>query len=168
MAATFATMLPRNESPEATDGYYGYYCVTNVDGTHEKAVMDIIVRDFFPQGMKRRLKALDVWAKAVEAQFPGGKVTVKSHCSYTNMREEIEKNPGVFKVLQKAAKNLAISFTVNPIRGGTDGSALTEMGIPTPNIFTGGYNFHSRSEWAAVDEMTLATKLVIETISLWA
>jgi tripeptide aminopeptidase len=84
------------------------------------------------------------------------------------MRESIEKNPEVFKILQKAAKNLSIPYAINPIRGGTDGSALTEMGVPTPNIFTGGYNFHSRSEWAAVDEMALAGKLVIETISLWA
>jgi tripeptide aminopeptidase len=167
MAATFAAMLPRNESPEATDGYYGYYCVTNINGTHEKAKMDIIVRDFFKKGMERRLKAIDQWAKAVEAQFPEGKVTVKSHCSYTNMREGIEKNPGVFKVLQRAAKNLGIEYVINPIRGGTDGSALTELGVPTPNIFTGGYNFHSRAEWASVDEMALAAKLVIETISLW-
>jgi tripeptide aminopeptidase len=167
MAAAFASLLPRNESPEATDGYYGYYCVNNIVGAHETAKMDIIVRDFAKKGMERRLKALDVWAKAVEAQFPGGKVTIKSRLSYTNMREGIEKNPGVFKILKKAAENLSIKYEVNPIRGGTDGSALTELGVPTPNIFTGGYNFHSRSEWASVDEMALATKLVIETISLW-
>jgi tripeptide aminopeptidase len=167
MAAHFACMLPRNESPEATDGYYGYYCVTHSTGSHESATVDLIIRDFEKKGMARRLKALETWAKAVEAQFPGGVVTVESRCSYRNMREAIDKNPASFKVLKKAAKNLDIPYNINPLRGGTDGAALTEMGIPTPNIFTGGYNAHSRAEWASVDEMARATKLLVEIIRLW-
>jgi tripeptide aminopeptidase len=168
MAAQFACMLPRNESPEATDGYYGYYCVTKSTGTHEHATMELLVRDFERRGIVRRLKALDDFADAVEAQFPGGTVTVTSEFTYSNMLAGINKNPRVFRVLGKAADHLGVNYVVNPIRGGTDGSALTEMGIPTPNIFSGGHNFHSRSEWASVDEMALAAKMVMETARLWS
>jgi tripeptide aminopeptidase len=167
MAAAFAVMLPRSESPEATDGYYGYYCPMAIKGDHENASLELLVRDFDRAGIQRRLEALESFARAVEAQFPGGKVTVNAKSQYINMREKIETRPEVLELLKNAASNLGVKFKLKPIRGGTDGSRLTELGIPTPNIFTGGRNFHSRVEWAAVSDMVTAGKLVIELIRLW-
>jgi tripeptide aminopeptidase len=167
MAASFAVMLPRSESPEATDGYYGYYCPLELSGNLENARVEIFLRDFEGDGIKRRLAALEAMAKAVEAQFPGGQVIVKNNPQYYNMKGEIDKKPQALKRLKAALDNVGIDWQLKPIRGGTDGSRLTEMGIPTPNIFTGGRNFHSRLEWVAVSEMCAACKVVIELIRLW-
>jgi tripeptide aminopeptidase len=167
MAASFAVLLPRSESPEATDGYYGYYCPMEIKGDLENASLEVFLRDFDREGMDRRLGALEAIAKTVEAQFPGGKVTVKAQNQYYNMKEKIDRAPEVLEILKKAAANTGVEFRFKPIRGGTDGSRLTELGIPTPNIFTGGRNFHSRLEWVSVPEMVRACKLTIELIRLW-
>jgi tripeptide aminopeptidase len=162
MAADFAALLPRNESPEATDGYYGYYCLMDMAGNQEKARLTLILRDFEEAGMRRRLAALEHFARAVEARFPGGAVTIDAQETYRNMKEKIAAVPEVMDKLKKAAEAAGSGFTLKPVRGGTDGARLTELGIPTPNIFTGGYNFHSRAEWASLEEMTKACEVVIE------
>jgi len=167
MAATFATLLPRSESPEATDGYYGYYCPMEISGDLEKAALEVFLRDFDADRMKGRLSALDSFAKTVEAQFPGGKVIVNSRPQYYNMKFKVDEKPDVLEKLKKAMENTGIEWRLKPIRGGTDGSRLTELGIPTPNIFTGGRNFHSRLEWVSVSEMCAACKVIIELIRLW-
>ncbi|MDR1429435.1 MAG: peptidase T [Spirochaetaceae bacterium] len=168
MAAYFAALLPRTESPEATDGYYGFYCLSSLKGTHEKAELELIIRDFDHDKAKKRVSNLDTFAKAVEAQFPGGKVTVTSKLQYLNMKEKIDKRPEVLERLIQAAKNLGIPIHLKPIRGGTDGSRLTELGVPTPNIFTGGRNFHGPAEWASIPDMLAASKLVIELARLYS
>jgi len=166
MASTFATLLPRSESPEATDGYYGYYCPMEISGDLEKATLEVFLRDFDAGGMDRRLAALDVFAKTVEAQFPGGRVIVKKQAQYYNMKAKIDTQPEVLDKLIQAARKAGIECRLVPIRGGTDGSRLTELGIPTPNIFTGGRNFHSRMEWISVSEMRTACRVIIELIKL--
>jgi len=103
----------------------------------------------------------------VEAQFPGGKVNVDWKFQYYNMKEKIDSRPEVFAKLEEAARLTGVEFTLKPIRGGTDGSRLTELGIPTPNIFTGGRNFHSQDEWVSVTEMETACRLVIELVRVW-
>lgn len=167
MAASYAALLPRSESPEATDGYYGYYCPMEIQGNLESASLELLLRDFDRKDMDRRLAALDVFAKAIEAQFPGGKVTVKAKMQYVNMREKIAERPKVMEMLKQAFDNAGVEYRLRPIRGGTDGSRLTELGIPTPNIFTGGRNFHSRLEWVSIPEMAAACRVVIELIRLW-
>ena len=167
MAASFAVMLPRSESPEATDGYFGYYCPMELAGDLETARMEIFLRDFENSGIERRLAALQAIAKAVEAQFPGGQVIVKASPQYYNMHDKIDKQPQALERLKTALGNIGIEWRLKPIRGGTDGSRLTELGIPTPNIFTGGRNYHSRLEWVSVNEMCAACKVVIELIRLW-
>jgi len=167
MAASCAVMLPRSESPEATDGYYGYYCPMELSGDLENARVEILLRDFESDGIKRRLAALEAIARTVEAQFPGGQVIVKSSPQYYNMKEKIDRQPQALERLKTALDNIGIEWRLKPIRGGTDGSRLTELGIPTPNIFTGGRNFHSRLEWVSVGEMCAACKVVIELIRLW-
>ncbi|GMO48553.1 MAG: peptidase T [Termitinemataceae bacterium] len=166
MAATFSTMLPRNESPEATDGYYGYYALMEISGNHENASAHLILRDFDNKGMKRRLDTIDALAAAVLSQFPGGTVSIDKKHSYSNMKEKIDQSPDVLEKLKTAARNCGIKYTFKPIRGGTDGSRLTQLGIPTPNIWTGGRNFHSRDEWVSVPDMLAASKVVLELVSL--
>jgi tripeptide aminopeptidase len=167
MASTFATLLPRSESPEATDGYYGYYCPMEISGDLESAALEVFLRDFDADSMKRRLAALKTFAETVEAQFPGGKVIVNPLPQYYNMKFKIDEKPDVLEQLKKAMENAGIKWRLKPIRGGTDGSRLTELGIPTPNIFTGGRNFHSRLEWVSVGEMCAACRVIIELIRLW-
>ena len=166
MAASFAVLLPRSESPEATDGYYGYYCPMEISGDLENASLEVFLRDFDSDSMKRRIESLNAFAKTVEAQFPGGKVIVKTEPQYYNMKFKIDEKPNVLDRLKKAMNNSGIEWHLKPIRGGTDGSVLTELGIPTPNIFTGGRNFHSRLEWVSVSEMCAACRVIIELIKL--
>jgi tripeptide aminopeptidase len=166
MAAAYAAMLPRSESPESTDGYYGYYCPMEIQGTLESARLEVFLRDFDREGMRRRISGLEAFAKAVEAQFPSGKVTVEPRLQYLNMREKIEARPELMKTLKRAFENAGVEPRLKPIRGGTDGSRLTELGIPTPNIFTGGRNYHSRLEWVSVPEMAAACRVLIELIKL--
>ena len=167
MAAHYAVLLPRSESPESTDGYYGYYCPTEIKGTLGEASLEVFIRDFDNDEALKRIENLKLFARTIEAQFPGGRVTVESRLQYYNMKKKVDAQPRVFNILKQAADNLGISFNPKPIRGGTDGARLTEMGIPTPNIFTGGRNFHSCVEWASVEDMVAASKLVIELIKIW-
>jgi len=167
MAAAFAVMLPRAESPEATDGYYGYYCPIEISGGLESAELEIYIRDFDLERAKKRAAALETFARAVEAQFPGGKVRVEWKVQYYNMKEKIDSRPEVLSKLEEAARLAGVEFTLKPIRGGTDGSRLTELGIPTPNIFTGGRNFHSLDEWIPVSDMEAACRLAVELVRVW-
>jgi tripeptide aminopeptidase len=168
MAAAFVTMLPRNESPEATDGWYGYYNAHEISGGVEHAKVELLLRDFDDAGMERRIEAVKAIAKAVEAQFPGGSVELAIEKQYLNMRKKLDERPEVLERAMEASRRAGIEPWIKPIRGGTDGSRLTEMGIPTPNIFTGGYNYHSRFEWASAAEMTLAVETILELVKLWA
>jgi tripeptide aminopeptidase len=137
-----------------------------ITGDLEKARLEVFLRDFDSGNMKRRLDALETFAKTVEAQFPGGKVIVKTQSQYYNMKSRIDEKPEVLEKLKQAMGNLGIEWRLKPIRGGTDGSRLTELGIPTPNIFTGGRNFHSRLEWVSISEMCAACKVIIELIAV--
>jgi tripeptide aminopeptidase len=168
MAASFVTMLPRNESPEATDGWYGYYCPLEIAGGLESATVELFLRDFSQAGMEARIAAIHAMAKAVEAQFPLGAVTLSVAKQYVNMREKLDERPEVLGRLMEAARLAGAEPFIKPIRGGTDGARLTEMGVPTPNVFTGGYNYHSRYEWASVAEMVVAVDTVLELVQLWA
>ena len=168
MLSAFVNFLPQTESPETTDGYQGFYAPMQISGGIEQSNLLIFNRDFTMEKMQRRLDNIDIFAKAIEAKFPGGKVDVKHTKQYVNMKEKLDQNPLVVEKLTEAVKNLDITPSFSPIRGGTDGSRLTEMGIPTPNVFTGGHNFHSRSEWASLEQMAAASKTVIELVKLWS
>jgi tripeptide aminopeptidase len=168
MAASFVSMLPRSEAPESTDGWYGYYCPFEISGGLESARVEVFLRDFSQAGMEARLAALRALAAAVEAQFPLGKVRLAETRQYVNMRERLDRRPEVLERLMEAARRAGAEPYIKPIRGGTDGARLTEMGVPTPNLFTGGYNYHSRYEWASVAEMALTVETLVELVKLWA
>jgi tripeptide aminopeptidase len=168
MAANFVSMLPRSESPEATDERYGYYAPLEIEGNPEKARIEVYLRDFEKEDMERRKQALASWAAAVIAAFPGGTVEVSVKDQYANMREHISSMPEIMEKLEAAIRLAGLEPERKIIRGGTDGSRLSEMGIPTPNIFTGGYNFHSRLEWACLETMAEAAETLVHLVVLWA
>jgi len=118
--------------------------------------------------MQERIAALKAFAAAVEVQFPGGQVKLAITQQYLNMKQKLDAQPAVLEKLERAIKTAGFEPVMKPIRGGTDGSRLTEMGIPTPNLFTGGYNYHSRFEWASVSEMALAVETIINLVLIWA
>ena len=168
MAASFIAMLPRSESPEATDGRYGFYCPTEVSGTISDARLTVIVRDFDDATARRRLDYLDGLAKTIEGAFPGGQVRLETVRQYMNMDEYLRPHPQVLARLKEAVRLTGMEPTLQAIRGGTDGARLSERGIPTPNLFTGGQNLHGRYEWIALCAMVRACKSLINLVQLFA
>ncbi|MDC7246618.1 MAG: peptidase T [Sphaerochaetaceae bacterium] len=167
MASSFITMVPKNESPEATDGRYGYYCADDIKGTLEHTSVTFHLRDFERGELDRRIEALKSLASTTEKLFPGGKVTVEEKIVYTNMADYIKKDPKVMESIFASGKEAHIELQEKLIRGGTDGARLSAMGIPTPNIFTGGHNLHSRYEWLALDDAVDCASLITEIVRYW-
>jgi tripeptide aminopeptidase len=168
MAARFLALLPGSESPQATDGRYGFYFPLEIAGSLERAGVEIYVRDFEDAEALRRLEALRRIAQAVEAAHPGGRVEVATEKQYSNLRRYLEPVPQVLSLLEQAIRETGIEPERRSIRGGTDGARLSEHGIPTPNVFTGGHNFHSRQEWAALPAMVRAVEVAVNLCRLWA
>ena len=160
MASKFLENLPHTEFPETTDGYEGFFAPIEISGSVEKAQVYILLRDFEEGGIEKRIFQIKKIAESVEFAT-GGKVSVQIKEQYKNMKNVLEKSPETVELLKKAYENSGITPNFIPIRGGTDGSRLSEMGIPTPNIFTGGHNFHSRFEWASLNQMTQAANVLI-------
>lgn len=168
MAAQFINLLPRNESPEATDGRYGNYWTQRMAGTTESAELDIMIRDFDLPEAKRRCEAVEKMGAAVEAAFPGSRVEVAIDQLYLNMKEEADKRPSVMARLEKALDECGVIPVKKSIRGGTDGARMAETGVPSPNIFAGGVNFHSRREWVALLAMEKAVNVIMSLCRLWS
>lgn len=168
MAATFLSMLPASESPEATDGRFGYYCPVEIKGGLEQAEIDIFIRDFERSGIARRLDVLRSIAHAVQTLYHPGKCELEEKHQYSNMNDYISKDPLVSELLLEAVRRGGMEPRPKVIRGGTDGAHLSEMGVPTPNIFTGGHNYHSRLEWAAFSTMEKAVVTLLNLVELWA
>jgi tripeptide aminopeptidase len=168
MAARFVNMLPAGESPEATDGRFGYYCAMDIKGSLEEAVTEIFLRDFSEEEITRRRDALRIFASAVEKAFPGGRVQLKEEEQYRNMKSAFQKDARILAYLDRAVRETGIEPLYKSIRGGTDGARLSEKGIPTPNIFMGGENFHSRTEWVSLSAMARAARTVVNLTRIWA
>lgn len=162
MAAAFVTALPASEAPEATEGREGYFCPIEMSGGVERASVTVFLRDFERDAMERRIARVDGIAEEIRARYPGGKIEVRKTRQYLNMRDRLRDSPGIVERLADAVRAAGIEPVLKPIRGGTDGSRLTEMGIPTPNVFTGGHNYHSRTEWASLDQMEITVRTLVE------
>ncbi|MFO7780426.1 MAG: peptidase T [Spirochaetia bacterium] len=167
MAGEFLAMLPRSETPEATDGRYGFYCPLESSGDMGSAYVDLLIRDFEMKEVERRIEALHAIARAVEAGFPGGSVRVEATEQYRNMRDILQDHPRTVSHAKEAIAETGMEPKLEIIRGGTDGSRLTQMGIPTPNIFTGAQNMHGRHEWVALPAMVRSAKTILNLIRLW-
>jgi tripeptide aminopeptidase len=168
MAASFLNLLPGAESPQATDGRYGFYFPLEISGGIEETTLEIYLRDFEETEVRRRAAALESMARAVEAAFPRGKVEIKVEKQYANLRPFLEGVPEVLIHLERAIRDTGIEPEYKIIRGGTDGARLSELGVPTPNVFTGGHNYHSRQEWAALPAMVRAVNTAVNLCRLWA
>ena len=168
MAARFLNLLPGAESPQATDGRYGFYFPLEISGGIEETTLEIYLRDFEEAEVQRRAAALESIARAVEAVFPRGRVEIQVEKQYGNLRRYLQGVPEVLTHLEQAIRETGIEPVYRIIRGGTDGARLSELGVPTPNVFTGGHNFHSRQEWAAVPAMIRAVSTAVNLCRLWA
>jgi len=168
MAARYVGLLPGAESPQATDGRYGFYVPMEIRGNVEDAEVEVFLRDFEEAEVKRRADVLKKMARAVEALHPGGHVKVKLKKQYANMHKYLTGDPRVLGLLEEAVRATGIEPVREIIRGGTDGARLSELGIPSPNVFTGVHNMHSRTEWAALEAMVRASQTVVGLARLWA
>ena len=169
MASAFINAIPQAESPEATDGRYGYYCAQSASGNATDMDVTVYLRDFDYDGLLRRIEVLQSLGKTVELLYAGGKVSVDSKISYLNMGEAAKKDPWAVEAIFKAGKALGQPLHTEIIRGGTDGSRIAQIKcIACPNLYTGGHNYHSRFEWAALDAMNDSVALIIEIARQWA
>ncbi|MCR4676057.1 MAG: peptidase T [Sphaerochaetaceae bacterium] len=168
MCSAYVNALPQAESPEATDGRYGYYCAHEVKGTASSLDLEILLRDFDFDRLQERIKALKSLAKTMELLYKGGKISVKSSISYRNMAQASANDPKALEAVFEAGKALGQPLVTELIRGGTDGARIAESGIACPNIYAGGHNMHSRFEWVGVDAMNDASLLIVEIVRQWA
>lgn len=167
IANQYAIMLPRWETPEHTEGYEGFYHLTSIEGTVEKTVLTYIIRDHDRDRFERRKKELEHLTRKINNEFPGV-AEIEIHDQYYNMREKIEPVIHIVKVAEEAMRRAGVTPSVVPIRGGTDGAQLSFKGLPCPNIFAGGLNFHGRYEFVPVRAMEKATAVVVEIARLVA
>ncbi len=168
MAGSFLCMIPRAESPQATDGRFGFYFPAEASGTVESAEIEVFIRDFDDDECLRRIEVLKAAAQTLRSAYPGGSIAVTAEKQYANMKRRLDERPEVLDRLMQAVKLAGLQPKLEPIRGGTDGARLTEMGIPTPNLFTGGGNYHSRMEWVSVTGMVKAAETLVHLAGLWA
>lgn len=167
IANQFAIMLPRWETPEHTEGYEGFYHLIGFDGTVEKTVLTYIIRDHDTDRFERRKKELEHLTRKINKEFPDC-VSIDIKDQYFNMREKIEPVMYIIDIAEQAMKNAGVEPIVQPIRGGTDGAQLSFKGLPCPNIFAGGINFHGRYEYVPVRAMEKATDVIVEICKIVA
>lgn len=168
MASYFMELLPNDGlSPETTEGREGYVHCTAINGNEEQTTLKFIIRDFIDTKLKEFEDLLKELVDKTVAQFPGSSADFKVIEQYRNMKNVLEKYPEVEENALEALSRLEIKPIQHPIRGGTDGSRLSFMGLPTPNIFAGGHNFHAVTEYVAIQDMEMATKTIVEICKVW-
>ena len=161
VATQFAIMLPRWETPEHTEGYEGFYHLVGIEGEVEKTVLTYIIRDHDRDRFERRKKEFEHLTRKINKEFPEC-ATLELKDQYYNMREKIEPVMHIIDIAEQAMKNVEVVPNVVPIRGGTDGAQLSFKGLPCPNIFAGGLNFHGRYEFVPIESMEKAMQVVVE------
>lgn len=161
IANQFMTMLPRHETPEHTEGYEGFYHLVGMEGTVEKSTLSYIVRDHDRDRFERRKKEVQHIVNKINAEFGENTAELEMKDQYYNMREKVEPVMHIVDLAFQAMEQAGVKPKVKPIRGGTDGSRLSYEGLPCPNIFAGGHNFHGRFEFVPVQSMEKAMQVVI-------
>jgi tripeptide aminopeptidase len=167
-AARFIDRLPQEAmSPETTDGHEGFVHPYVVTASVETTSVRLLIRDFVTAALEEKEAALEALARAVAAGYPGMRVEVKVEESYRNMKEVLDRHPAVVEHAREAIRRAGLEPRSHPIRGGTDGSRLSFMGLPTPNLFAGEHNFHSRLEWVSVQDMEKAVEVIVQLCRVW-
>lgn len=165
VANQFAIMLPRWETPEHTEDYEGFYHLIRINGSVEETELTYIIRDHDRDRFERRKKEFEHLTRKINNEFPGC-ATLEIKDQYYNMREKIEPAMHVIDIAMEAMAKAGIKPKVQPIRGGTDGARLSFMGLPCPNIFAGGMNFHGRYEYVSIQAMQAAQNTIVEICKL--
>ena len=169
LGARLIERLPREErSPETTEGREGFVHPLRFTGTTAETELRFIARDFDAAKLEEHEQLLRKLAEELAAEEPRARVTVTVDRQYGNMKEFLERDPGVAEAADEAARRVGVEPRREPIRGGTDGAMLSARGLLTPNIYTGGQQFHSVLEWASVQDMALSAATVVELVKLWA
>lgn len=168
IAMEFHAKLPADEAPEYTEGREGFYHLIRFEGDVEHARMQYIIRDFDREKFEDRKAYLAHVAAELQAAYGEERIRIEMNDQYYNMRDKIEPVREIIDIAEEAMRSLGIEPVIRPIRGGTDGSQLSCMGLPTPNLFTGGENFHGRYEYVSVDVMAKAAETVIEIVKRFA
>lgn len=159
--------LPKDMSPETTEGYQPFIHPTSATGNITEATIKFILRDFKTEGLTKQREILESIIADVQKMYPRAKIALETKVQYRNMFDELEKNPKGLDYLWKSSEQTGVKPYWKPIRGGTDGSRLTEMGLPCPNIYTGGQNFHSRTEWVSIDALTKTVETLVNLVKIW-
>jgi len=168
IASRFISELPEYQTPEHTEDREGFYHLSQLSGNVEKATASIILRDFDSKENEKRKAYLNQLKDLYELKYPGLKIEIQYLYQYKNMLTYLEKQPEVIDFAREAVKIADIDLNIHLIRGGTDGARLSEMGIPTPNLFTGGKLFHSRKEYIPTISMQKACEVIIHLAELWS
>ncbi|EID86306.1 peptidase T [Treponema sp. JC4] len=163
MAGKFLSLLPHTRTPETTENYEGFIAPMEVAGSIDTCKVQLLLRSFTPEEIELEKKIVSDCAEAAAISF-NGKVEVNFREQYKNMKEKMTQHPEVLEKLRAAFREAGVAIVEKPIRGGTDGSRLTEMGIPCPNIFTGGHKYHSRYEWVSLNQMAKAADILINLV----
>ncbi len=168
VAVELNALLPAWERPEHTEGYEGFFHCTNLTGTVEKAQISYIIRDHDSEKFKARKALMESAVEFLTRKYGEGVVTLTLKDSYYNMRSMVEPHPQLIEKAIEAMQQADVKPLVKPIRGGTDGARLSFMGLPCPNLFTGGMNFHGRFEYCSLTTMRKATQVILNLAQLWA
>jgi len=167
-AARFIDRLPHDRlSPETTDGHEGFVHPYVITAGVQTTSVRLLIRDFVTAALREKEQALEALAREVAAGYPGIRVEVTVDESYRNMKEVLDRYPAVVDHAREAIRRAGIEPITHPIRGGTDGSRLSFMGLPTPNLFAGEHNFHSRLEWVSVQDMEKAVEVIVHLCQVW-
>jgi len=168
IAAAIIDRLPKDTcSPETTEGKHGFLHPIGITGALENATVSLIVRDFTDAGLKEKEALLEGIVKAVMKDFPRSTYRLKIKQQYRNMKQVIDRHPEIIDNAMEAIRRTGLTPVKSSIRGGTDGSRLSFMGLPCPNIFAGQHAFHSRLEWVSVQDMEKATQTIVHLAMVW-
>lgn len=168
IASEFINALPRHETPEHTEGYQGFFHLSSINGLVEETILSYIIRDHDLTHFNARKKAMLQVVQDLNTRHQKEVITIDIKDQYFNMKEKIEPVMHIVDIAEEAMRALDITPIIKPIRGGTDGSQLSYMGLPCPNIFAGGHNFHGRYEYVPVESMIKATEVICKIAELVA
>lgn len=161
-------IFPDGTAPETTKDRQGYFHVTHAGGSVNEATVEFILRDFNPDGIHAKIDAVKEGVERIQQRWPAASITADFKDGYRNMKSVMDKHPRVIEIAEAAIKKLGIEPVHKPIRGGTDGARLCFMGVPCPNLFAGGMNFHSKKEFVPVTWMEKAVQMILNIIELVA
>ncbi|WP_370098038.1 peptidase T [Xanthomarina gelatinilytica] len=168
IATEFINSLPRLETPEHTEGYEGFFHLYSIQGEVEETILEYIIRDHDKQHFEARKEVMVKLTNDINEQYEREVITIDIKDQYFNMKEKVEPVMHIVDIAEEAMKQLGIKPLIKAIRGGTDGSQLSYMGLPCPNIFAGGHNFHGRYEYVPVESMIKATEVICKIAELTA